>query len=81
MLHVAVSILFTEGICVPFSVCLFVCLYWYMQEGWVRPESLLVGSISVTVVTAVSVSSSLFCSVNRLSQIKLSKYIVKFTRE
>lgn len=30
------------------SVCLFVALYWFVQEGWLSPFALFVSSTSLT---------------------------------
>jgi hypothetical protein len=37
-----------------FSVCLFVGLYWFVQEGWLSPLSLLSVSSSLSLLAALS---------------------------
>lgn len=33
---------------VQYSVCLFVSLYWFVQEGWLSPLALFISSTSLT---------------------------------
>ena len=46
MMQDAVNTLYRHS--VHYSVCLFVSLYWFVQEGWLSPFSLFISSTSLT---------------------------------